>query len=91
MKVTKVSQKYKDMSDEQLKEFIREKLGMDPKWVRRALLALYDEQSEAEQADPVNVHESNGRGFSPQDQEFLSSLAQQARDAQVSFSQKQMG
>lgn len=91
MKVTKVSQKYKDMSDGDLEKLIREKLSMDPKWVRRALTALYDEQTEAEQNDPVNVHESNGRGFSEHDQEFLTSLAKQALAGNVSFSQKQLG
>jgi len=91
MKVGKVSQKYKDMTDDELKAYIKEKLTMDPAWVRRALLALYDEQSDAEKEDPVNVHESNGMGFSPQDQEFLSSLARQALAGNVSFSQKQQG
>jgi hypothetical protein len=90
MRVTQVSQKYKDMSDAELKDYIYQRLGMDPQWARRGLLALYDEQSEAERTDPVNVHESNGRGFSPQDQEFLSSLAQQAL-SNMSFSQKQLG
>lgn len=90
MKIVKVSQKYKDMSDKELETFLRQKLSMDPAWARRALLALYDEQTEAERADPHNVHESNGGGFSPQDQEFLSSLAEQAlRDE--SFSMKQLG
>jgi hypothetical protein len=89
MKVVKVAQIYKDMSDDQLKGYIRQKLGMDPAWARRALLALYDEQSPEEQADPVNVHESNGRGFSPADQEFLSSLAVQSQTG--SLSQKQLG
>lgn len=91
MKIVKVHQKFKDMSDDELDKFIKEKLTMDPKWVRRALLALYDEQTDAEKEDPVNVHESNGMGFSPQDQEFLSSLARQALAGNVSFSQKQIG
>lgn len=90
MKITKVHDAFKAMSDAELKEFIRQKLGENPAWARRALLALYDEQSPEEQADPVNVHESNGRGFSPADQEFLSSLAMQANSG-FSFSAKQLG
>ena len=75
MKLTEVHPGYKAMTDEQLANHIRERLGMNPQWARRALLALYDEQTEAEQQDPENVHESNGRGFSENDQKFLSSLA----------------
>ena len=90
MKLTEVHPGYKAMTDEQLANHIRERLGMNPQWARRALLALYDEQTEAEQQDPENVHESNGRGFSENDQKFLSSLAEQARRGE-SFSQKQLG
>jgi len=80
---------YRNMTDAQLKEHIRHKLESHPHWARRALLALYDEQTDAEKEDPT-VHESNGYGFSPQDQEFLTSLAQQALREQT-FSQKQLG
>jgi len=80
---------YRNMTDAQLKEYIRHKLESHPHWARRALLALYDEQTDAEKEDPT-VHESNGYGFSPQDQEFLTSLAQQALREQT-FSMKQLG
>ena len=89
MKVTKVHPAYKAMTDEALADHIRERVGMNPAWARRALLALYDEQTEAEKADPT-FHESNGMGFSPQDQEFLSSLAEQALRHET-FSSKQLG
>lgn len=89
MKIVDVHPGYKSMTDEQLAEHIRERLGMNPAWARRALLALYDEQTEAEKADPT-FHESNGMGFSPNDQEFLSSLAEQALRNET-FSQKQLG
>ena len=90
MKVVKVHPLFKEMSDAELRNYIYQKLNQDPAWARRALLALYDEQSPEEQADPVNVHESNGRGFSPADQEFLSSLAVQVR-SNLTLSQKQLG
>ena len=89
MKIVEVHPGYKKMTDDELAEWIRERVGMNPAWARRALTALYDEQTEAEKADPT-FHESNGRGFSPQDQEFLSSLAEQAL-RQETFSQKQLG
>jgi len=89
MKVTEVHPGYKAMSDQELAEHIRQRVGMNPAWARRALLALYDEQTEAEKADPT-FHESNGMGFSPQDQEFLTSLAEQALRDQT-FSSKQLG
>jgi hypothetical protein len=89
MKITNIHPAYKAMTDEQLKEFIRHKLESHPRWARRALLALYDEQTDAEKEDPT-YHVSNGWGFSPQDQEFLSSLAQQALREQT-FSMKQLG
>lgn len=88
-KVVKVHDAFKKMSDEELKEYFKQKLSMDPKWARRALQALYDEQTQAERDDPINVHESNGRGFSPADQEFLTSLARQAQTG--SLSMKQLG
>ena len=89
MKVTEVHPGYKAMSDQALAEHIRQRVGMNPAWARRALLALYDEHTEAEKADP-SFHESNGMGFSPQDQEFLTSLAEQALRDQT-FSSKQFG
>lgn len=89
MKVTEVHPGYKAMTDDALTEHIRVRLGENPKWARRALLALYDEQTDAEKEDPT-FHESNGMGFSPNDQEFLSSLAEQALRSET-FSQKQLG
>jgi hypothetical protein len=77
------------MTDAQLKEYIRHKLESHPHWARRALLALYDEQTDTEKEVPT-YHISNGWGFSPQDQEFLTSLAQQALREQT-FSMKQLG
>lgn len=85
----KVSQKFREMTDERLLEVIKEGLSSSPAWAERGLLALYSLQTEAEKANPNTVHESNGRGFSPVDQIFLSDLARQAlRD--VDFSDRQM-
>lgn len=90
MKKVDIHPAYKDMSDQELEEHIRHKLESHPVWVRRALLALYDEQTEDEKRNPDEVHESNGWGFSPNDQKFLSSLAEQALHG-YSFSLKQQG
>ena len=89
MKIQKIHPHFKAMSDKELEALFRQKLAENPKWARRALLALYDEQTEEEQEDPT-IHQSNGRGFSPNDQEFLTSLAQQARREET-FSAKQLG
>jgi hypothetical protein len=64
------------------------KLGSNPVWALRGLLAVYKYQTEAEKA-AGSVTEDNGVGFAGVDGEFLSSLAKQYQQ-RGSLSPKQM-
>ena len=65
------------------------KLGSNPVWATRGLLAVYKYQTEAEKvAGTVSV--DNGVGFAGVDGEFLSSLARQYQQ-RGTLSVKQMG
>jgi hypothetical protein len=64
------------------------KLGSNPTWASRGLLAIYKYQTETEKmTDSVSVN--NGVGFAGTDGEFLSSLAKQLL-SRGSLSPKQM-
>lgn len=58
------------------KDFIKEKILEDDRWLRRGILAIYSRQTEAEQARKTTI-EDNGIGFNGVDAPFLSSLARQ--------------
>lgn len=60
----------------QKKEFLKEKLGTDPRWAKHALLKIFEFQTQEEQ-DHECTHDHNGVGFTGVDGEFLSSLAKQ--------------
>lgn len=64
------------------------KLGSNPMWATRGLLAVYKYQTEAEKAAGT-VSVDNGVGFAGVDGEFLSSLARQYQQ-RGSLSVKQM-
>ena len=58
------------------KNFIKTKVGSNPRWACRALVALYDRQTREEQGALATI-EHNGMGFNGVDAEILSSFAQQ--------------
>ncbi len=55
---------------------IRAKVGSEPDWAERAIVALFAWQTEDEQKSNT-AKESNGRGFGGGDASLLSSFAQQ--------------
>jgi hypothetical protein len=57
-------------------EQIREKLGSDPHWLERGILAIYANQTADEQQSEATRHD-NGIGFTGADAHFMSSLAKQ--------------
>lgn len=60
----------------QKKEFLKRKLGTDPRWAKHALLKIFEFQTEEEQ-DHECTHDHNGVGFTGVDGEILSSFAKQ--------------
>ncbi len=62
--------------------FLREQLKTNPAWARGGLLRIYERQTVEEQAAETTI-ESNGKGFSALDAEFLSSLAEQVKSGSV--------
>jgi hypothetical protein len=67
-------QDYNLLSEDELTALSAEKIGSDPNWVSRALVAIYAKQTEEEQiTDQTTEH--NGVGFSGVDAGFCSSLA----------------
>lgn len=54
---------------------IRARITTNPKWTERAILAIYEYQTDVEQVRKETV-ENNGVGFNGLDAPFLSSLAQ---------------
>ncbi|MCF7815360.1 MAG: hypothetical protein K9N40_12870 [Candidatus Cloacimonetes bacterium] len=70
------------------KEFIRNKLASDPLWAKRALLKIFEFQTEEEKEwEATRVH--NNVGFTGSDGEFLTSLAKQLQKKGY-LSEKQM-
>ena len=55
-------------------DMIRMKLATDERWVRRALVRLYERQTLAEQGSE-STHNHNQRGFQPCDARWFSKLA----------------
>ena len=60
----------------QIKEFVKRKLGTDPKWAQNPLVKIYDFQTREEQQSR-NTLIYNGVGFTGTDGKILSSFAQQ--------------
>lgn len=58
------------------KEYIAEKLASNDTWLLRAVVAIYEYQTDSEQAAGV-TREDNGVGFNGVDSEILSSFAKQ--------------
>jgi hypothetical protein len=69
-------------------EEIRSLLEKSDKAVQRAIVALYERQTESERNTEATV-EKNGVGFNGFDAKFFSSLAQQIQSGRV-LSQKQI-
>ena len=64
------------ITNNQKKEFIRNKLSSDPRWAKHALLKIFEFQTEDEKEwETTSVH--NNVGFTGADGEFLTSLAKQ--------------
>jgi len=78
MKVTKIRQK----------EFLKEKLSSSPKWALKALMTIYENQTNEEQ-NYGHTTVNSGSGFSGVDSEILSSFAEQYQ-RRGSLSNKQM-
>lgn len=64
--------------------FFRAALGHQPAWAYRALVWIFRQQTAEEQAAGATIL-LNGRGFSGNDAEFLTSLARQYLDKQARF------
>ena len=67
---------------EYTKEQIAEKLATNNTWLFRAILAIYNKQTDAEQAVGV-TREDNGVGFNGVDSVILSSFAKQIKTWEV--------
>ena len=64
------------ITQDQKKEFIKNKLATDARWAKHALLKIFEFQTEEEQQiEATCVH--NNVGFTGADGEFLTSLAKQ--------------
>lgn len=55
--------------------YVRQQLATNPKWVRRALIRLYERQTAAEQSTE-STRNNNMRGFQPCDAKWFTRLAQ---------------
>lgn len=71
-----------------IKSFLKQKLATDPAWALRAMVRVYECQTETEKCTE-STNELNGVGFSGADAAFLSSLASQYK-TRGSLSPKQM-
>lgn len=60
-------------------DYFRMKLATDERWVRRALIRLYQRQTASEQASE-HTHNLNLQGFQPCDARWFSRLAKYALD-----------
>ena len=68
---------YAELTTKKSKQaFIREMVGTDQRWAVRALVRIYNNQTEDEQAAEMTNHH-NGIGFTGADAEILSSFAKQ--------------
>ena len=72
----------------QIRDYVKHKLSTDPLWATRALIRIYDFQTNEEQASDQTI-DHNGVGFSGTDGEIFSSFAKQF-ERRGSLSDKQM-
>jgi hypothetical protein len=83
------------MTEKWTKEAIREKLKTDDLWLRRAVVAIFEQQTSDERSAGMTV-EDNGMGFNGSDAPSMSRIAQQIqRDGfldykNVQFARKKM-
>lgn len=77
------------------KEFIKEKLLTDQRWLMRGIVAIFEKQTwDEQQAEQTTEH--NGVGFNGIDAELMSSFAKQIQKGrtlstkQLAFAQKKM-
>ena len=64
------------ITQEQKKNFLKNKLGNDPRWAKHALLKIFEFQT-AEEQDSEHTYFHNGVGFTGADGEILTSFAKQ--------------
>jgi hypothetical protein len=77
------------MGDAELKALFAAKLSSDAKWVRRAIVAIYKNQTEEEQRIGETI-KHNGIGFTGADARILTSFARQIEANRFSFSEEQL-
>ena len=69
--------KYAELKTKKAKQdYIREKVGTNRAWALRALVVIFNNQTDAEQAIDATT-DANGVGFSGCDADILSSFAKQ--------------
>ena len=78
----------KKVTKSQQREYLRTRLSEDRGWAKAALLKIYDNQTDDEQASEGTI-EDNGIGFTGVDGHILSSFSQQLIK-RGSLSEKQM-
>ena len=59
---------------EYTKEFIKEKLSTDQRWIERSIIVIYNRQTESEQCNKF-TSEKNGVGFCSYDANYFTYLA----------------
>ena len=80
---------YSELTTKKAKqEYIRKMVSTNANWAIRALLRIYQNQTEDEQYSHTTCHQ-NGIGFSGCDAEILTSFAQQVNRGRA-LSEKQM-
>jgi len=60
----------------QIQQYLKTKLGSDPRWAKHALLKIFEFQT-AEEKSAEHTRENNGIGFTGVDGEILTSFAKQ--------------
>jgi len=60
----------------QIQQYLKTKLGSDPRWAKHALLKIFEFQT-AEEKSIEHTRENNGIGFTGVDGEILTSFAKQ--------------
>jgi len=60
----------------QIQQYLKTKLGSDPRWAKHALLKIFEFQT-AEEKSAEHTRENNGIGFTGVDGETLTSFAKQ--------------
>lgn len=72
------SQNVKNVTKKQIEVFVKNKLHTDDNWAKRALVVVFNNQTESEQMAECTV-EHNNVGFTGPDAELLSSFAKQLK------------